>query len=230
MCLFYPVFFYVQHFEGSPALEQAKATVAGSGSWLVYKCVCVGQVIWRREIDASASSVHYATVTPPSSILPFPAAVVVRPQTGGPQVSRWLLGFTWRLRPQHWRGSPGGGCHVLSFKMTVARMRKKVFQPRVTAKPRHTIIRDRPQPVGKIHDYIQPIQEAAAGRVTSCFLSLSFLKRKCSRRQTANVRLQTTPRSPTLSFLLHWTTSVVSLSHLLATAYFKGYLLTYYMS
>lgn len=39
--------------------------------------------------------------------------------------------------------------HDRSFKMTVARMRKKVFQPRVTAKPRHTMNRDRPQPVGK---------------------------------------------------------------------------------
>lgn len=37
--------------------------------------------------------------------------------------------------------------------MTVARMRKKVFQPRVTAKPRHTIIRDKPQPDGKIYIY-----------------------------------------------------------------------------
>lgn len=46
------------------------------------------------------------------------------------------------------------GGHVLSFKMTVARMRKKVFQPRVTAKPRHTIIRDRPQPGGKIYSYL----------------------------------------------------------------------------
>lgn len=69
-----------------------------------------------------------------------------------PRWSRWLLGSTWRLcTPPStlmkvlW----GRGCHVLSFKMTVARMRKKVFQPRVTAKPRHTIIWDRSQPVGK---------------------------------------------------------------------------------
>jgi len=49
-----------------------------------------------------------------------------------------------------WGGGGPGRRHVLSFMMTVARMRKNVFQPSVTAKPRHTIIWDRPQPVGDI--------------------------------------------------------------------------------
>lgn len=146
------------------------------------------------------------TVTPPLLHPPAPGCHSSPSTDRKAQVSRCLPGFTWRLRPQHWGGSPGGGCHVLSFKMTVARMRKKVFQPRVTAKPRHTIIRDRPQPVGQIQVYIQQIQEDTAGPVTSCFLSLSFLKPKCSRGQkcwsfrTAALNVAHTSRS----YHLYW--------------------------
>lgn len=43
--------------------------------------------------------------------------------------------------------SSRGGFYVLSFRMTVAMTRKKVFQPRVVANPRHTSIRLRPQPL-----------------------------------------------------------------------------------
>jgi len=73
------------------------------------------------------------------------------PQTEGPQTEG----------PQ--TEGPGGDgiclcrteTHVLSFKMTVAKTRKKVFHPRVTAKPRHTIIRDKPQPVDGPSDAAQ---------------------------------------------------------------------------
>lgn len=73
-------------------------------------------------------------------------------------------------------GSLQRGCHVLSFKMTVARMRKKVFQPRVTAKPRHTIIRDRPQPVGKIYPYIHFYLDTGGQRWTCCGSGVSSVR------------------------------------------------------
>lgn len=73
-------------------------------------------------------------VDPPSALLP-PALLL--PTDPDAQVSRC---FPRKVR------SPGPSFHVRSFRMTVARMRKKVFQPRVTAKPRHTMNWDRPQP------------------------------------------------------------------------------------
>lgn len=59
------------------------------------------------------------------------------------------LGPAWCLSPwsedlKHLQVT--GVPHVLSLRMMVASMRKNVFQPSVTAKPRHTIIRDRPHP------------------------------------------------------------------------------------
>lgn len=50
--------------------------------------------------------------------------------------------------------SSGRASHVLSLRMIVASIRKNVFQPRVTAKPRQTIIRDRPQPECKIRESV----------------------------------------------------------------------------
>lgn len=53
------------------------------------------------------------------------------------------------LKYHHMPGIP----HVLSLRMMVASTRKNVFQPSVTAKPRHTIIRVRPHP-GEHHSLL----------------------------------------------------------------------------
>jgi len=50
--------------------------------------------------------------------------------------------------------SSGRASHVLSLRMTVASIMKNVFQPRVTTKPRQTIIWDRPQPECKIGESV----------------------------------------------------------------------------
>lgn len=67
--------------------------------------------------------------------------------SSGPQTRRWVAVCPRLVPPRRRAAHPHQPIYyVRSFRMTVARMRKKVFQPRVTAKPRHTMNRDRPQP------------------------------------------------------------------------------------
>lgn len=114
--------------------EQAKPTAGGSESVCVCVLVCVRETSSRREI-------------PPSLLPIFLFISSALPSRGrGPRV---VVG-SWSVSAQDGVFRGDGGRHVLSFRMTVARIRKNVFQPRVTAKPRHTIISDIPQPGQKI--------------------------------------------------------------------------------
>lgn len=158
MYIFYLVYFCVQNPKFTLALKQAKGNCCRvrqldkGPQESMFVSVCE-----RHNLEESDWCIQPIRLLNHSEPLPslFPLAVApVHPHAGGPGES-----LTSGLRltappPRSEGGSVGWGCHVRSFRMTVARMRKKVFQPRVTAKPRHTIIRDRPQPDGKIYIYI----------------------------------------------------------------------------
>lgn len=111
--------------------EIALATVAGSGSW-----VCVRHTGKVTNVEESGSWVCVCVCVGPLG----------PPSTGSPLPHRRPGELRFPQLSLATSGSAAPNDHVRSFRMTVARMRKKVFQPRVTAKPRHTINWDRPQP------------------------------------------------------------------------------------
>ena len=116
------------------SFPQANATVAGSAALMCVFSVC--------ETEHMEEGVRWS----PFHLSDPSAASTSSPHTGG-----LFPGSSCCLCPLGGQCFQGGGLHDLSLKMTVARMRKKVFQPSVTAKPRHTIIRVRPHPEGQIY-------------------------------------------------------------------------------